>query len=92
MSGVREWIQLAKEQAGALWEGPLRWPRGAEAGTEGTEAKPGAAGAAATQPAVPPLSAEEWTSLMDADGRFSDENAKEVMRRAFYGVCCRPPS
>ena len=34
-----------------------------------------------------PLSPEEWINMMDSEGRFSPENAHELMRRAFYGVC-----
>lgn len=87
MSGVLDWMRLAREQAGALREGLLARQRGADTSTEQTETtpKPETPGAN-TQPAMPPLSAEEWTSLMDSDGRFSDDNAKEVMRHAFYGV------
>lgn len=88
MNGVREWIQLAKEQAGALLEVPLQRQRGAtEAKTEVKETRPTGGGESGTQPTVPPLSAEEWTGLMDSQGRFSDDNAREIMRRAFYGVC-----
>ena len=34
-----------------------------------------------------PLSPEKWINMMDDEGRFSPENAHELMRYAFYGVC-----
>ena len=43
-----------------------------------------------TKPAgapMSPLSPTEWINMMDEQGRFSPENAHELMRRAFYGVC-----
>ena len=79
-SRIGDWGTHFLEQAGAVAEAFFQQSRQNLEKTE-EEGPP-------VKPVLPPLSLYDWTSLMDPEGRISDKNYEEVMRYAFYGVCC----
>ena len=77
-----EWGNLLVEQLGVVSEALFAKRGGAAA----NPAPAAAAASSAVEPVLPPLSLSEWVGFMDQNGRFSEENAKEFKRYAFYGV------